>query len=60
MTFEKDAGIDNVDFCDASVHDIAEEAVKKEVKVMPANWSGVEVMIDCHPVEINNVSFHFL
>ena len=60
VAFEKDTGIDYVDFFDAGVIDIVEEAIEKEVKVFPASWPSIVKMVRSYTIEVMHSRLHFL
>ena len=58
MTFEKDTGVCGIDLSDTRVIDAIDEEIEQEVKMLPANLSGVRVVIWGNAKEVSNIRFH--
>ena len=58
VTFEEDACIDGVDFSDAGVVDVVEEAVDEDVEVFPTSRTSKFIVIYSDTIQIIDTWFH--
>ena len=57
MPFKKDAGIDGIDFIDNSIVDVIDEDGEQQVKMIPARWARINVVIGSEAKQVVNIWF---